>query len=91
MVNVGLDVLSKHKRTLKSMQRREQRNCAKRFMWENSFQDTLKAETVNCVSYPMVLNFLGQRFGEVNLNAVPCAAVEGCVLTDARGQGAFQK
>ena len=83
--------LSKHTRSEKSLQRRVQRISAKQFMWDKSFQDPIVAETVNVVDYHIVLSFLGKKYGEVIPSAIPSAAFSGCVLSDSRGDGAFQK
>jgi hypothetical protein len=90
-VNVELGDLSKHTRSIKSKLRREQRSLAKKFMWDQSFQDSLQAETINLVDYQFVLSFLGKKYGEVIPSAIPSAAFSGCVLSDSRGDGAFQK
>jgi hypothetical protein len=83
--------LSKHTRSPESLKRREQRMSAKQFMWDKSFQDPIVAETVNVVDYHFVLSFLGKKYGEVIPSAIPSAAFSGCVLSDSRGDGAFQK
>jgi len=89
-VNVETGDLSKHTRSPESLKRREQRMSAKRFMWENSFQDPILAETVNLVNSKEILGFLGDKYGEADPNLVHEAAFSGCVLSDSRGNGAFQ-
>jgi hypothetical protein len=90
MVNVETGDLSKHTRSPESLKRREQRMSAKQFMWENSFQDPILAETVNLVNSKEILGFLGDKYGEADPNLVHEAAFSGCVLSDSRGNGAFQ-
>jgi hypothetical protein len=91
MVNVETGDLSKHTRSPEGLKRREQRMSAKRFMWENSFQDPILAETVNLVDSHIILSFLGSKFGEAMPSAIPTAAFKGCVLSDSRGNGDFQQ
>jgi len=83
--------MSKHTRSEKSKLRREQRMSAKQFMWDNSFQDPIQAETVNLVDSHIILSFLGHKFGQSDPSAVPSAAFAGCVLSNSRGDGDFQK
>jgi hypothetical protein len=90
-VNVETGDLSKHTRSPESLKRREQRMGAKQFMWQNSYQDQIQAETVNLVDSHIILSFLGHKFGEIMPSAIPSAAFKGCVLSDSRGNGDFQK
>jgi hypothetical protein len=79
-----------HVRSKESSDRRAQRKAARKIMYDNSFQDKLNGEIVNLLRTEQVVDYLSCHFVGVVLSAVPCAAIEGCVLSDPYGDGAFQ-
>jgi hypothetical protein len=77
-------------RSPEAIQRREQKKAARKYVIDNSFNDTQLAETVSRTEPEEVQAFLGATFGFCDQTAVPCA-FSGVVLTDGRGQGVFQR
>jgi hypothetical protein len=62
-------------------------------MIDNAFKDRHNGDVVNLLSndavgYMLTVEFKGEP---IIWSAIPCAAVLGCILSDGRGEGAFQK
>jgi len=77
------------RRSAKSEEIRSQWQAARTFVQDQAFFDRLKGESV-CLSTPNdVADHLALTFGEPISEAVPNVE-HGAVLTDSRGEGAFQ-
>ncbi len=77
------------RRNPKSEEIRSQWQAARTFVQDQAFFDRLKGESV-CLSTPNdVAEHLALTFGEPIAEAVPNVE-HGSVLTDSRGEGAFQ-
>ena len=80
-----------HLRSKLSSERRKQRRKAKDIMYTYAFNDTINGDVVNLLRPEQVLDYLSRHFDGVIVDVVPCAAIQGCVLSDPYGAGAFQK
>lgn len=78
------------KRSPEAEARRAQRKAAKEYIWKFSFNDFLKSEAVARTDPAEVQVHLGGLFGYCDQSAVPCT-FKGVVISDAYGNGAFQK
>jgi len=78
------------KRSEEALQRRMQRKAARKYIFTMSFNDTLIAESISRTDPAEVQAFLGEAFGVCEQSAVPCT-FKGVVLSDAYGNGVFQK
>lgn len=82
-----------HQRSPEAIKRRNQRQKAKDIMLDHAFSDRLNGDVVNLLHWEQVVDYVTQAFPTeaVVLEAIPCAAERGCVLSDPYGRGAFQK
>jgi len=78
------------KRSKEASERRTQKRAAKDFIWSYSFNDYLKSEAVARTDPSDVISHLNSTFGFADMSAVPCT-FKGVVISDAYGNGAFQK
>jgi hypothetical protein len=82
-----------HQRSPEATQRRVQRRKAKDIMIDHAFIDRFNGDVVNLLRPEQVVDYLSKLFvaEPVIVEAVPCAAERGIVLSDPKGNGAFQK
>jgi hypothetical protein len=76
-------------RSLEAVARREQRKSARHFIYNRSFYDDEKAETVCTLTTAMVTDELSKSFQEIFPRLI--VVEKGEVLKDSRGQGSFQQ
>ena len=81
-----------HLRSPEAKQRREQARQARKIMIDYSFNDRFNGDVVNLltaeqVTYVLSLSLNGEP---VLMQAVPCCAEQGMILSDPYGHGAFQ-
>ncbi len=77
------------RRSAKSEEIRSQWQAARKYVQDQAFYDRLKGESV-CRSTPNdVADHLAKAFGQSIPEAIPNVE-HGSVLTDSRGEGAFQ-
>jgi hypothetical protein len=77
----------KHKRSEEAVQKRLLKMRVHSLIFEASFHDNIRCETVSRLSRADVLSLLN---GPVKVSDVP-DIVKGEVLVDSRGQGSFQR
>ena len=80
------------KRSPEAQKRREQSRMAKRIMIDYSFNDRFNGDVVNLltaeqVTYVLSLSLNGEP---VIMQAIPCCAEQGMILSDPYGRGSFQ-
>lgn len=77
-------------RSPEAQRRRKQRKAARQYIFTMSFNDFIISEKVSRTDPADVQEFLGNEFGYCEMSAVPCT-FKGVVITDAYGNGVFQK
>ena len=77
----------KHKRSEEAVQKRLLKMRVHSLIFEKSFHDNIRCETISRLSRAGVLSLLN---GPVKVSDVP-DIVKGEVLVDSRGQGSFQQ
>jgi len=78
------------KRSQEARERRKQRRAAREYIFQMSYNDFLISEKICRTNPADVQEFLGVKFGYCDQSAVPCT-FEGVVISDAYGNGVFQK
>ncbi len=77
------------RRSAKSIEIRSQWQAARKFVQDQAFFDRLKGESVCRSTSSDVADYLAEAFGQPLPEAIPNVE-HGSVLTDSRGEGAFQ-
>jgi hypothetical protein len=77
------------RRSAKSEEIRSQWQAARKYVQDQAFFDRLKGESVCRTTPANVADHLARAFGVVIVGAVPEVS-NGSILTDSRGEGAFQ-
>lgn len=77
------------RRSAKSIEIRSQWQAARKYVQDQAFYDRVKGESVCRSTSGDVADYLAEAFGQPLPEAIPNVE-HGSVLTDSRGEGAFQ-